>query len=248
MMAGFLIVVRIYTLNTLPPNHWPSELNKFSDLAHQWWDSTGPLHTLHDINPLRVGWIHERTPLKGLKVLDVGCGGGLLTEAMSRLGAEVTGIDLSEKLIKIAQLHCLESQQAIYYQCISVEAYAQTHPASFDVVTCLEMLEHVPRPEDIIRACSHLVKPQGNVYFSTLNRNSHSYLKAVLAAEYILQWLPRGTHDYEHFIKPSELTHYARQADLDIRAMTGLSYSIPRQSFVLTQNTEVNYMAHYTHS
>lgn len=248
MMADFLIVVRTYTLNTLPPNHWPSELTKFSDLAPHWWDSKGPLHTLHDINPLRVGWIQEKTPLEGLRVLDVGCGGGLLTEAMSQLGAEVTGIDLSEKLIKIAQLHALESHCSVNYLCIPVEQYAQVHPASFDVVTCLEMLEHVPRPEEIISACAHLVKPQGSVYFSTINRNRKAYLQAILAVEYILKWLPRGTHDYEHFIKPSELTHYARRDELNIKAMTGLSYNPVSQSFKLTGNTGVNYMAHYIHS
>lgn len=246
-MADFLIVARIYTLNTLHPNHWPSEVNKFSDLASQWWDSKGPLHTLHDINPIRVDWIQERTPLKGLKVLDVGCGGGLLTEAMSQLGAEVTGIDLSEKLIKIAQLHCLNSH-AIDYLCIPVEEYARLHPAEFDVVTCLEMLEHVPRPEEIISACAHLVKPQGSVYFSTINRNKNAYFQVVLAAEYILQWLPRGTHDYEHFIKPSELTHYARQEELNIKAIMGITYNPLSQSFVLTENTGVNYMTHYVHS
>jgi len=188
----------------------PQELQKFSDLAHNWWDPTSEFRPLHEINPLRLEWINSRAPLNGKTVLDVGCGGGILAESMAAKGAKVTGIDLSEKALKVADLHSLESGIAVEYQLTSAEQLAQDKPHHFDVVTCMEMLEHVPDPGAIVQACAQLVKPGGKVFFSTINRNPKAYLFAVIGAEYLLRMLPRGTHDYEKFITPAELASFIR--------------------------------------
>ena len=189
--------------STPPRNADPAELRKFGDLAHRWWDAGGEFAPLHAINPLRLGWIEERAPLRGARVLDVGCGGGILAESMARRGADVTGIDLSEKPLSVAALHGLESGVAVKYEQIAAEEMAAREPASFDIVTCMEMLEHVPDPAAVVRACATCVKPGGQVFFSTINRNPKAYLFAVLGAEYLLRLLPRGTHDYQRFITPS---------------------------------------------
>ena len=194
----------------------PAELQKFSALAAKWWDPTSEFKPLHEINLLRLAWIDGLAALAGKRVLDVGCGGGILAEAMAQKGADVTGIDLAEKSLKVAELHRLESGVEVKYECISAEDLAARAPATFDVVTCMEMLEHVPDPASVVRACATLVKPSGHVFFSTINRNPKSYLFAVLGAEYILNLLPRGTHDYMKFIKPSELSRFCRTADLAV--------------------------------
>jgi 2-polyprenyl-6-hydroxyphenyl methylase / 3-demethylubiquinone-9 3-methyltransferase len=221
-----------------------AELNKFSDLAHKWWDKTSEFKPLHDINPLRLNYIDKAISLKGKTVLDVGCGGGILSESMAEKGAKVTGIDLGEKALKVAQLHSLDSGVAVDYQLISVEDLAEKMPASFDVVTCLEMLEHVPNPASVIAACANLVKPGGHVFFSTINRNPKAYLFAVIGAEYILNMLPRGTHDYAKFIKPSELASWMRPAGLSLHHQIGMSYNPITQHYWLGDDTTVNYMMH----
>ncbi len=220
------------------------ELNKFSNLAHKWWDKTSEFKPLHDINPLRLNYIDNAVSLKGKTVLDVGCGGGILSESMAELGAKVTGIDLGEKALKVAQLHSLESDVAVDYKLISVEALAEKFPASFDVVTCLEMLEHVPNPASVVQACAKLVKPGGQVFFSTINRNPKAYLFAVIGAEYILNMLPRGTHDYAKFIKPSELASWMRPAGLSLQHQIGMSYNPITQHYWLSDDVSVNYMMH----
>jgi 2-polyprenyl-6-hydroxyphenyl methylase/3-demethylubiquinone-9 3-methyltransferase len=220
----------------------PLELQKFSDLASKWWDPTAEFKPLHEINPLRLEWIDRLAGLAGKRVLDVGCGGGILTEAMAAKGAQVTGIDLAEKPLKVATLHKLESGVAVEYECIAAEDLAERAPASFDVVTCMEMLEHVPDPASTVRACARLAKPGGQLFFSTLNRNAKSYLFAVLGAEYILRLLPRGTHDYEKFIKPSELARFCRSAGLDAGELTGLSYNPLTGRYWLGRDTDVNYL------
>ena len=219
-----------------------AELNKFSELAHKWWDKTSEFKPLHDINPLRLNYIDKAVSLKGKTVLDVGCGGGILSESMAIIGAKVTGIDLGEKALKVAQLHSLESGITVYYQLISVEELAKNHPASFDVVTCLEMLEHVPDPASVVAACAKLVKPGGKVFFSTINRNPKAYLFAVIGAEYILNMLPRGTHDYTKFIKPSELAGWMRLAGLQLEHQIGMSYNPITQHYWLGDDVSVNYM------
>ena len=219
-----------------------AELNKFSELAHKWWDKTSEFKPLHDINPLRLNYIDKAVSLKGKTVLDVGCGGGILSESMAIIGAKVTGIDLGEKALKVAQLHSLESGIAVDYQLISVEELAKNHPASFDVVTCLEMLEHVPDPASVVAACAKLVKPGGKVFFSTINRNPKAYLFAVIGAEYILNMLPRGTHDYTKFIKPSELAGWMRLAGLQLEHQIGMSYNPITQHYWLGDDVSVNYM------
>ncbi len=221
-----------------------AELNKFSELAHKWWDKSSEFKPLHDINPLRLNYIDKALPLKGKTVLDVGCGGGILSESMAERGAKVTGIDLGEKALKVAQLHSLESGVAVDYQLISVEDLAVKQPASFDVVTCLEMLEHVPDPASVVAACAKLVKPGGHVFFSTINRNPKAYLFAVIGAEYVLNMLPRGTHDYAKFIKPSELASYMRPAGLSLQHQIGMSYNPITQHYWLGDDTSVNYMMH----
>jgi len=222
----------------------PAELAKFSALAAKWWDPTSEFRPLHEINPLRLGWIDGIVPLAGKRVLDVGCGGGILAEAMAATGASVTGIDLAEKSLKVANLHKLESGAKVDYECISAEDLATREPASFDVITCMEMLEHVPVPSSIVRACATLVKPGGHVFFSTLNRNPKSYLFAVIGAEYILNLLPRGTHEYMKFIKPSELARFAREAGLTTQGLMGMHYNPLTGRYWLAQNTDVNYLVH----
>lgn len=219
-----------------------AEIKKFSDLAHRWWDPNSEFRPLHEINPLRLEWINQRIPLFGKRVIDVGCGGGILAEAMAKKGADVTGIDLSDKALKIADLHGLESGTKVRYEKISAEDMALREAGQFDVVTCMEMLEHVPDPLSIVRACADLVKPGGHVFFSTLNRNPKSYLYAILGAEYILQLLPKGTHDYAKFITPAELSAYTRQADLVADSMRGMSYNPFTKIYSLNHDTSVNYL------
>jgi 2-polyprenyl-6-hydroxyphenyl methylase/3-demethylubiquinone-9 3-methyltransferase len=218
------------------------ELDKFSALAHKWWDPNSEFKPLHEINPLRLDYIDQHAQLAGKTVLDVGCGGGILSEGMDGRGAHVTGIDLAEKSLKVARLHLLESGAQVDYQNIPVESLAAERPASFDVVTCMEMLEHVPDPQSIVRACAELVKPGGWVFFSTLNRNPKSYLFAILGAEYVLNLLPRGTHDYAKFIKPSELSRYARGAGLEVNDLIGMTYNPLTKVYKLEHDTDVNYI------
>ena len=220
-----------------------AEISKFEALASRWWDTEGEFKPLHDINPLRTNYIDGQVHLAGKKVLDVGCGGGLLAEAMALRGAEVTGIDLGEANLNTAKLHALETGISIEYQHISVEELAVQQPASFDVVTCLEMLEHVPDPSSIIRACAQLVKPGGKVIFSTINRNPKSYLFSIIGAEYLLRMVPTGTHDYSKFIKPSELSRWCRTANLQVKHLTGLVYNPILKDFSLKDNdVDVNYL------
>ena len=226
----------------------PSEVQKFSDLAHRWWDSNSEFKPLHDINPLRLNWIDQAVGLTGKKVIDIGCGGGILSESMAAKGAHVTGIDLSDKALGVAKLHLLESGQTVDYRHIAAEAMAAEQPASFDAVTCLEMLEHVPDPAQTIAACATLVKPGGDVFLSTLNRNPKAYLLAVIGAEYILNMLPKGTHDYAKFIKPAELIRMAREAGLDLVSMTGMSYNPLTKVYSLGDDTSVNYLVHLRRS
>lgn len=220
----------------------PLELQKFSDLAHRWWDPTSEFRPLHEINPLRLEWINSRVPLAGKTVLDIGCGGGILAESMARKGANVTGIDLSEKALKVADLHSLESGVQLRYELISAEDMAAREAGRYDVVTCMEMLEHVPDPAAIVHACAALVKPGGHVFFSTINRNPKAYLFAVLGAEYILRLLPKGTHDYAKFITPAELAQYARNAALNFDAIKGMGYNPLTKVYSLNQDTSVNYL------
>ena len=222
----------------------PAELEKFASLAHRWWDKNSEFKPLHAINPLRLNYIDQQVGLLGKRVLDVGCGGGILSESMAQKGAVVTGIDLGEKALKVAQLHKLESGVDVDYRLISVEDMAALDPASFDVVTCMEMLEHVPDPEAVIRACAQLVKPGGSVFFSTLNRNPKAYLFAVIGAEYVLNMLPKGTHEYAKFIKPSELSSWARHAGLDVSMLMGMTYNPITQHYALGADVSVNYLVH----
>ena len=224
----------------------PAELQKFATLAHRWWDPASEFKPLHEINPLRLDYIDRIAALSGKAVLDVGCGGGILSESMAGRGARVTGIDLGEKALKVAQLHKLESGVTVDYRLISVEELAEEQPESFDVVTCMEMLEHVPEPAAVVEACARLVKPGGQVFFSTLNRNPKSYLLAVIGAEYVLNMLPKGTHDYRKFIKPSELSAWCRQAGLDVAGMTGMSYNPLTRRYWLDLDVSVNYILHTT--
>ena len=219
-----------------------SEIAKFSALAHRWWDKNSEFKPLHAINPLRLGWIKSFIELNGKRALDVGCGGGILAEALAQSGAQTTGIDLSEKALKVAELHALESGAQVNYQAISAESLALTEPASFDVVTCMEMLEHVPDPASVVKACATLAKPGATLFFSTLNRNPKSYLFAIIGAEYLLRLLPKGTHDYRKFITPSELGHFVRDAGLEIIGIKGLSYNPITQIYSQTNDTTVNYL------
>jgi len=220
----------------------PAELDKFGDLAHRWWDPNSEFKPLHDINPLRLGWIDSQIGLSGKRILDVGCGGGLLSEGMAVFGADVTGIDLSEKPLAVARLHLLESGQKVDYRKIAVEQLADEMPGAFDAVTCLEMLEHVPNPSSVIAACARLVKPGGQVFFSTLNRNAKAYLFAVIGAEYVMKMLPKGTHDYAKFIKPSELARWAKMAGLEPEELIGMNYNPLNQQYTLGPDTKVNYL------
>ena len=220
----------------------PLELQKFGDLAHRWWDPTSEFKPLHDINPLRLDWIDRHTGLSGKNVLDVGCGGGILAEGMASRGARVTGIDLSDKPLGVARLHLHESGLSIDYRKVAVEALAEEAPASFDAVTCMEMLEHVPDPASVVRACATLVKPGGQVFFSTLNRNPKSYIMAIIGAEYVLRLLPKGTHDYARFLKPSELARFAREGGLQVEELMGMSYNPFNHTYSLGRDTDVNYL------
>ncbi len=224
------------------PNADPAELDKFGQLAHRWWDPNSEFRPLHEINPLRLEWIKARAPLQTKKVLDVGCGGGILSEAMAANGAQVTGIDLSERALKVAQLHLLESKLPVRYLGVSAETLAEQEPGSFDVVTCMEMLEHVPDPASIVRACATLVRPGGHVFFSTLNRNPKSYLFAIIGAEYMLKLLPKGTHDYARFIRPAELSSWCRDAHLQVNEMIGMTYNPFSRRYALENDCSVNYI------
>ncbi|MDQ3259664.1 MAG: bifunctional 2-polyprenyl-6-hydroxyphenol methylase/3-demethylubiquinol 3-O-methyltransferase UbiG [Burkholderiales bacterium] len=219
----------------------PLELRKFSDLAHRWWDPSREFKPLHDINPLRLDHIDKKVELNGKTVLDVGCGGGILAESMAARGAKVTGIDLGDKPLKVAQLHLMESGLSVDYRMISAEELAQQQPHSFDLVTCMEMLEHVPDPAVTVRACAALVKPGGWVFFSTINRNPKSYVFAIIGAEYLLNLLPKGTHDYSKFIQPSELANFCRQTALHVDHLIGMSYNPLSKVYSLGADTSVNY-------
>jgi 2-polyprenyl-6-hydroxyphenyl methylase/3-demethylubiquinone-9 3-methyltransferase len=219
-----------------------SELDKFASLAVHWWDPEGELKTLHQLNPLRLAYIQEKTPLAGKKVIDIGCGGGILSESMASAGAIVTGLDMNASLIDVAKLHLLESGMQVEYLHTSAEKIAEERTGSYDVVTCLEMLEHVPDPASIIKACSQLLKPGGHVFFSTLNRNPKSYLFAIVGAEYILKLLPKNTHDYAKFIRPSELSKWSREAGLTPSGLKGISYDPFNHTFSLTDDVSVNYL------
>lgn len=221
----------------------PAELAKFSDLAHRWWDPESEFRPLHQINPLRLEWIQSLAPLDGKVVLDVGCGGGILSDSMARKGAHVTGIDLSSKALRVAQLHALEANTPnVSYREISAEEMALDRPASFDVVTCMEMLEHVPDPASVVKACAELVKPGGWVFFSTINRNPKAFLFAIVGAEYVLRMLPRGTHEYAKLIRPSELAGHCRGAGLNLEQTRGLEHNPLTRRYWLSQDTSVNYM------
>ena len=222
----------------------PAEIAKFSELAHRWWDPTSEFRPLHEINPLRLDYIDREAGLSGKSVLDVGCGGGILTEAMAARGARVTGIDLGERPLKVAQLHLLESGQDVDYQLIPVEQLASERPAAFDIVTCMELLEHVPDPTSTVRACAQLLRPQGHAFFSTISRNAKSYLFAVIGAEYVLRLLPRGTHDYAKFIKPSELAAMSRDCGLEVASIIGMTYNPVTKVYALGADCDVNYIMH----
>jgi 2-polyprenyl-6-hydroxyphenyl methylase/3-demethylubiquinone-9 3-methyltransferase len=228
---------------TASENVHPHEINKFGSMAERWWDPQGEFKTLHDINPLRIQFIRQYADIAGKRIVDVGCGGGILTEGLAKQGADVLGIDLSEELIDIADLHGLESGVNTHYQKISAEALAEQQPESFDHVTCMEMLEHVPDPGSIISACARLVKPGGMVFFSTLNRQPKAYLLAIVAAEHVLRMLPKGTHDFKTFIKPSELSQSARNAGLELQGMVGIEYNPFTRRFSLGRDIDVNYLA-----
>ena len=230
------------------PNHNNvdhSEIQKFEDLASRWWDREGEFKALHDINPIRLNFINTGSPLEGKRALDIGCGGGILSESMAHSGARVTGIDMGKAPLSVASLHALEDDLEIDYQQITAEAMAADQPGSFDLVTCMEMLEHVPEPESIVNACTTLVKPGGDVYFSTINRNPKAYALAIVGAEYIMKMLPRGTHDYSKFIRPSELDIWARAAGLELVAISGVSYQPVTGMFRASRDVSVNYMVQY---
>jgi 2-polyprenyl-6-hydroxyphenyl methylase/3-demethylubiquinone-9 3-methyltransferase len=228
---------------TTSANVDPAELAKFSELAHRWWDKDSDFGPLHQINPLRLDWISSLCALDGKQVLDVGCGGGILADSMARKGAQVLGIDLADKALKVAQLHALEAQTPhVRYREVSAETLAAEQPASFDLVTCMEMLEHVPDPASIVRACQQLVRPGGWVIFSTINRNPKSFLFAIVGAEYVLNMLPKGTHSYERMIRPSELVRFCREAGLELHQTRGMEYNPLTRRYWLSANTSVNYL------
>ena len=222
----------------------PHELEKFSQLAHRWWDPQSEFRPLHEINPLRLNWIDNQAQLKGKRVLDIGCGGGILAESMADAGASVTGIDLSEKALGVARLHLLESGKKVDYRMISAEELATQAAGTFDVVTCMEMLEHVPNPASTIAACAALAKPSGHVFFSTINRNLKAYVLAIIGAEYILRMLPKGTHDYAKFIKPSELARWTKSVGLQPDELIGMTYNPLSREYSLGNDTAVNYLMH----
>lgn len=223
----------------------PSEIKKFDDLASRWWDEHGEFKPLHEMNPLRLNFINTHSPLAGKTACDIGCGGGILSESMAKCGAITTGLDMGKAPLSVARLHALESELEIDYQQITAEEFAEKNAGTFDVVSCMEMLEHVPDPSSVIKACCTLVKPGGSVYFSTINRNPKSYLFAIVGAEYLMKMLPRGTHDYARFIKPSELDEWARAAGLKLNDLKGVSYNPLTGLFSQSQDVDVNYMVHY---
>ena len=235
-------------MSTVTENIDPAEVAKFDALASRWWDPNGQFKTLHDINPLRLDFIDARARLAGKTVIDVGCGGGLLAEAMAGRGARVTGIDLAESSLAVAQLHLLESGHRVDYRRIAAEELAAREPGAADVVTCMELLEHVPDPAALVAACARLVRPGGHLFFSTLNRTPKSYLFAIVGAEYVLRMLPQGTHDYARFIRPSELGHWLRDGGLELRELAGLSYNPLTRRYALGRNVDVNYLLHATRS
>ena len=222
----------------------PQEVAKFSDRAHRWWDPSSEFKPLHEINPLRLGWIDHLAPISARKVLDVGCGGGILAEAMAQRGGKVKGIDLSERALKVAALHQLESKVSVDYEKIPAEELAAREPGQYDIVTCMELLEHVPDPASTVAACAALARPGGHLFFSTINRNPKSYLFAIIGAEYILRMLPRGTHDYARFIKPSELAQFCRAAGREIRDIPGMTYNPITKVYALGPDSDVNYIVH----
>ena len=228
------------------PNVDPLEVEKFAALAHRWWDPQSEFRPLHEINPLRLDWIDRAVSLPRKAALDVGCGGGILAEAMAKRGARVKGVDLSEKALKVAQLHALESKVGVEYETISAEDLAAREPGRYDIVTCMELLEHVPDPASTVRACAQLARPGGHVFFSTINRNLKSYLFAVVGAEYVLKLLPKGTHDYAKFIKPSELARHCRAAGLEVREIIGMTYNPITRIYSLGHDADVNYLVHCT--
>jgi len=243
--GGFFVAKKCLHNRTMNKtvNADPAELAKFSELAHRWWDKDSEFRPLHEINPLRLGWIESICPVKERQALDVGCGGGILADSMARKGAQVLGIDLSTKALKVAQLHALEaSTPRVNYREVSAEALADESPGQFDVVTCMEMLEHVPDPASVVKACATLVKPGGWVFFSTLNRNPKSFLFAIVGAEYVLNMLPRGTHEYAKMIRPSELAGYCRQSALEVVQTRGMEYNPITKRYSLSDDTSVNYL------
>ena len=222
----------------------PAEIAKFSELAHRWWDPSSEFRPLHEINPLRLDYIDRKAKLAGKAVLDVGCGGGILTEAMAERGARVSGIDMSERALKVAQLHLYESGRSVDYRLISAEALAETEPGRYDIVTCMELLEHVPDPQSTVSACARLLRPGGFAFFSTIARNPKAYLYAILGAEYLLKLLPRGTHDYAKFVRPSELAAMCRRAELEVNDLIGMTYHPVTRRYALEPDTSVNYIMH----
>jgi len=231
-------------MTTAHTNVDPNEVAKFEALASSWWDTEGESKPLHEINPLRLNFIESKCQLKNKNIIDVGCGGGILSESLKKNGGQVTGIDMGEMPLNIAKLHALEAELTIDYQQITAEQKAEQDAAQFDVVTCMEMLEHVPDPVSVIKACSQLVKPGGDVFFSTLNRHPKAYLFAVVGAEYIMNMLPKGTHDYKRFIRPSEMANWCRQAGLEVSDITGLSYNPLTKTYALGDDVKVNYLMH----
>lgn len=230
-------------MQTMTVNADPQELAKFGDLAHKWWDPEGEFRPLHDLNPLRLDWIDAHAAIARKRVVDVGCGGGILAESMARRGADVLGIDLSVKPLRVAQLHAMEGELPnIQYREVAVEALADEAPASFDVVTCMEMLEHVPEPASVVRACAQLVKPGGWVFFSTINRNAKAFMLAIVGAEHVLKMLPKGTHEYARFLRPSELSRFAREAGLELIEFRGMEFNPLTKRYALTADTSVNYL------
>jgi 2-polyprenyl-6-hydroxyphenyl methylase/3-demethylubiquinone-9 3-methyltransferase len=223
----------------------PSEIRKFEELATRWWDRQGEFKPLHDINPLRLNFINTASPLSGKRVLDVGCGGGILCESMAACGADVTGTDMGKAPLAVARLHAMENELDIDYQQITAEDLAASKPESFDIVTCMEMLEHVPDPSSVINACTQLVKPGGSIYFSTINRNPKSFLFAIIGAEYLLKMLPSGTHDYSKFIRPSELDSWCRDTGLDVLGIQGITYNPLTGMYRTSRDVDVNYIVHY---
>ena len=233
-------------MTTLNDNIDPAEVAKFDALASRWWDVDGEFKSLHEINPLRLDWIQQHVKLDGCRAVDIGCGGGILAESMAAANASVTGIDMADAALAVATLHLHESGLEVDYQRMTAESLAAQQPGTFDIVTCLEMLEHVPDPARVIRSCAELVKPGGHVFFSTINRNPKSFLFAIIGAEYVLKLLPSGTHEYEKFIRPSELEDWARQAGLQLQASIGMLYNPLTKEYSLGPNLDVNYLMYFT--